>query len=156
MSFKKNLLEMVVGESSLTTYRIGVLQNAAYRELKRVTNETLREFTLSSGEWAVLGILSEYEEGVRISELAEEMMVEVPYVTDLVANLEKKKLLFVDKDDGDRRAKIVRVSGKGRELIPGIEDTLRKKMKYLMDDVSLFDLFAYVRTLIQIVKNART
>ncbi|HLL60876.1 MAG TPA: MarR family transcriptional regulator [Candidatus Nitrosocosmicus sp.] len=137
----------------ITTFRLGLLQNKAFRNLKQWTSRMLAPYSLSSSDWAILGLLFENKEGMRILELAKEMGVEPPFVTVLIDSLEVKKLVICELDKKDKRAKTARLTKKGFELVPEIEKILKKGSQDLLKGVSKLELLAYFRVLQAIVRN---
>ena len=87
------------------------------RRIKRMLDETLDEFDLSSGEWHALGSLSRAPGGRRTAgELASKMELSSAAMTNRLDRLEKAGLVRRIPDERDRRAVQIEVTDAGRAL----------------------------------------
>lgn len=134
----------------ISTYTSLLLQSQAVRTLKKNYNSILSEYNLSVTEWMLIGQLYDEKE-LQASEIAEILDVKPPLVTNLIAQLEKKELVVRKKDSKDSRAKVIVMSKKTEELVPKIEDDLKKTMKKSLGKTSLNDLLNYQKVLENIV-----
>ncbi len=137
------------------TYKAGLLQAKVYRVLKGFTLDKLAAYNLSTVDWALLGLLHDSGEGMRPGVLAEELGVEPPFVTVIIAKLTKMELINVKMDKKDNRVKIFFLSLKGERMIPEIEVHLRKEMGVLVKGIEYGDLMSYLSVLEQIVGNSK-
>src|SRR5258706_4419715 len=135
-----------------TTYKTGLLQAKAYRIMRGHLAKILSVYDLSIPEWTILGQVYE-QEGVRLAEISTILSVEAPLVTTLTDQLEHKEFVYRSDDPQDRRAKLLTLTDKGKELVPKIEKEASKKILGLMKNVSEEDMLAYNRVLEFIVKN---
>lgn len=133
--------------SNRTTYKLGMLQTRVYRMLNLETTKALAPYGLTPPEWAMLGVLHDMPEGVRYSTVADEVGVEPPFVTLMAKKLIKKGLAQDALDPKDSRAKLIRVTAKGKTLVPGIEKEVRSAMRPLVDGISPKDLLTYFTVL---------
>lgn len=136
-----------------TTYRIGLLQAKAYRLLNVYTARLLEPHGIRPLDWALLGAVLDKPAGVSPAELAEELGVKAPHVSVMLRGLKKRGLLYDCVDEADRRQKFVSLTADGLKFIPKVEKELRSKMRVLVKDASVKDVFAYVQVLESIVKN---
>ena len=132
---------------NLTTYKVGLLQTKAYRNLKSKTSEALKPYKVSSVEWAFLGILHEYKDGIRPKNLADVLGVEAPFITSLAIKFEKQKILEYKKDDLDGRAKKLLLTDKGHNLAIEIEALLRKESKKWLEGISIREIITFIKVL---------
>jgi len=138
------------------TYRAGLLQAKVYRVFKGYTQEKLMSsYNLSTIDWALLGLLEDNENGMRPSVLAEELGVEAPFVTVLVARLKELGIVDVKSDTSDNRVKIFYLTAKGKKMVPQIEAYLRGEMKTLIKGISYDELITYLSVLEKISENAK-
>ncbi len=137
----------------LTTAHVGVLQAYAYRALKAETDEHLKEYGLISSQWAVLGMLWANSNGMQSKEIAHILGVKKPYVTSMTNQLLEKGLIVLLPDKNDKRAHLVKLTSKGKKLVPVIEKKLRKSMKGLVKGVSPRDLIGYMKVIKSISDN---
>jgi DNA-binding MarR family transcriptional regulator len=135
-----------------TTYKTGLLQAKAYRIMRGHLAKILSAYDLSIPEWTILGQVFE-QEGIRLAEISGILSVEAPLVTTLTDQLEQKGLVARSDDPQDRRAKLLTLTERGKEIVPKIEKEASKKIFGLMRDVSEEDMLAYNRVLEFIVKN---
>ena len=100
----------------------------AFRELirtfgaaERVMQPYFAKFGISGSQWGVLRNLQRAEQsglvGLRLSELSDRMLIRPPSVTGLVDRLERAGLVLRDVVPGDLRAKVLRMTPKGRQLV---------------------------------------
>ena len=137
----------------LKTYNVGILQDQVYRILKKQTNVILKDYDLTSFEWAVLGILFESKEGENAVDLAEEIGVTQAFVSKVLKKLKVNKYIELKREE-DGRYKKIHLSNYGRESVLQIEPILKEKMKVLLKDIVITDLYGYVNTLKKILENS--
>lgn len=140
----KNALQRLVGtKENIKTYELIRLQAKTYRSLKNYFNSKLTDEKLSSLEWSVLGLLAKKADGLRFIEIAQNMGVEPPFVTELISQLEKQKLVKATDNPQDKRAKIVLLTDKGTKKLATIETTLEQKIMNLFSDISASEWQTY-------------
>lgn len=152
----KYLASIIKNPKLLTTYHAGLVQAQAFRILKKRTNELLEPFGLSTVAWALLGLLYEQKEGIRSKEVADLLAVDQPFVTVLLAELKKQKLVDVVTYSEDARVKIVSLTSNGKALVPKVEKILREGMRPLLHDLSIKEIITYFKVLNYIVKNSNS
>ena len=100
----------------------------AFRELIRVFGAAERvmqpyfaRFGISGSQWGVLRNLYRAEQDglprLRLTELSERLLIRPPSVTGLVDRLERGGLVIRDAAPNDLRAKVLRLTPKGRQLV---------------------------------------
>ena len=136
-----------------TTYKIGILQDRAYRILKTHTNDFLRTKGINSVQWAMIGLLSDLKDGLRPNQIAHELGVEPPFITSIGKDLEAYKYLETKQDMADSRSKIICISEKGKKFVKETEKELREHMSPLLKDVSVNDTLSYLTFLYTIINN---
>ena len=152
ISFVKKLREV---SQIRTTYRAGLLQDKAYRVLKRNTASALETYKISTVEWAYLGFIYDNPKGVRLITVAKTLGVEAPFVTDITNKfLFHGTLVTTEADLKDKRAKLVKLSDTGRNFVDEVEIFLKQKIKPLLEDISPIDLAGYLSVLSRIVENS--
>jgi DNA-binding MarR family transcriptional regulator len=142
-------------KKKFTTYSIGLLQAKSYRVLKNKTSYFLLPYKLSTVDWALLGILYECSEDMYLSEIADVLGVKAPFVTRLITQLEKRKLIIVERSVVDTRAKHMYLTPAGTQLVKTVESKLRVVSRSWITGVSPRDLIGYVRVLEAIVKSEK-
>lgn len=138
-----------------TTYRAGLLQAKVYRALKVYTGENLAPYGITTMDWALLGLLHDNANGLRSSELADELGVEAPFITVLFGKLQKMNLIDSKPDTRDSRAKNIFLTSKGKQFIPKIENILYQEMKIFIEGIPKTDMLTYVTVLEQMNENSK-
>ena len=149
----KYIKQKIKDRFDMKTYNVGILQDQVYRILKKETNLILVDYEITSFDWAVLGILFESKDGENAVDLAEEIGVSQAFVSKVLKKLEKSKYIELKKET-DGRYKKIHLSSFGRERVEKIEPVLKQKMKVLLKNIDLTDLYGYVNTLKKISENA--
>ncbi len=151
----KILKKLQSASKNSTTYRVGLLQAKVYRILKNKTGEALSDYGISTIEWALLGLLFDCKAGLRASKLAEELGVEAPFITVLFAKLKKMGLVDHASDPKDSRVKIMHLTTKGTDFVPGVEKHVRAQMRPLVSGSAISDVLSYVTVLETIIENGK-
>ncbi|BAL88761.1 putative MarR-family transcriptional regulator [Actinoplanes missouriensis 431] len=87
--------------------------------------DLLGELGLHPGQDVLLWMLGQEPDGVTVSEIAARMGVEQPTVTRSLSRLEQGDWFVREPVPGDRRASRIRLTGKGRAIVPRIEAAWR-------------------------------
>lgn len=150
----QKLIGQAAAKAGLTTYGIGLLQAKAYRVLNQVTAQALKKHNITPVDWALLGLLHESKTNQRLSELALNLGVEAPFITERGVVLKKLGLVDIASlPNEDKRVKYMTLTKKAKDRMPGIEAELLKAMRPLLHGASLKDALGYKRILETIVKN---
>ncbi len=123
------------------------LQVITYKKLQARINSILRQYDLNTTQWIILGKLSEKKTGLRATDLARFMHVEVPLVTMVSQPLLGRGLIDSVVPSHDKRTKLLRVTAPAQELINSIEEKLQRQFADIVKDVSSQDLQAYFKVL---------
>lgn len=95
---------------------IGLIQRAMLGHFAR--------FDISPSQWATLRNLHRAEaeglRGLRLTDLSERLLVRPPSITGVVARLERDGLVLREASATDQRAKLVRLTRKGRDQVERI------------------------------------
>ncbi len=140
---------------NIPTYQSELLQVKAYRILRNHVLDALAKSGLSTTEWAILGIVYERKDGMRLSELAATLDVEAPFVTAVTNDLQKKELIEIIIHPKDRRAKLLFITKKSKSLVPKVEESLKSMLKELLSGTTKEDMDTYRKVLETIVKNSQ-
>ncbi len=147
-----NKIKLVVQNN--TTYRIGLLQSKAHRVLHELTTEHLKSLKITPIYWAFLGLVNDYEKGIRPSDAAQLLGVEAPFITSMVNDLRKKDLIIDLPHPTDNRIKMVVLNEKGKKFVLSTESMLRSKMRALIKDISPKEFANYLYVLKKITENS--
>jgi len=152
-----NLFQNIANAAGLSSYQIGLLQTKAYRILNHETARILKQYDITPIDWALLGLLYDSQlqskGGRRLSDIAEELGVEAPFVTERAQDLIKLKLVSIIQSKDDKRVKHMELTEKAKLQIPSIEKDLLASMRPLIQGSSIKEILGYKKVLEQIVKN---
>ena len=143
--------------SNFTTYQAGLLQARAYRTLKEFMVTKLRKYNLTMMKWAILGHVYDSQlEGVKVSELAKIIDVEISFITNMINQLEASKLVVRKHDRADKRVRRIIVTPKAKKLVEEVESDLRTEMRGWLSNINTPALLGYVMVLNKIVQKSNT
>lgn len=69
---------------------------------------------LTFAQWRVLVVVGEHEDGLRVGEVAARVGASLPSASRLIRRMERHGLVTSERDAGDRRATLVRLTGAGQ------------------------------------------
>jgi len=141
---------------NIPTYLSGLLQVKAYRVLQMMAQEVLQHFDLKPTQWSIMGQLYANKAGLRAADVAEALGVEGALVTMMVQELVKRDLIAKTAHINDGRARMLKLTLKGRAVVDHIERVLNANLKQLLHGVTSDDLLAYQRVLETIIANSHT
>ena len=125
----KNALQRLIGsKKTIKTYDLLRLKAKSYRLLKNKVDDYLKAYKISAVDWMVLGLLHKSIEGLKFGEIATELGVEPPFVTELVNGLKKGKFIAVKESPLDKRSKIVKLTNKATKLLSEAEKNMQSKL----------------------------
>jgi MarR family transcriptional regulator for hemolysin len=137
----------------LTTYRAGLLQARAYRNLSNFMSIALSPYDIVLMEWALLGVLKEAGE-MRPSAISDELGVKNPLTSRHLKRLAEFGYIERNEMDDDARGAMVHLTPIGKELVETIEHKLRGEMRDYLKGISLRQLASYLSVLEKLaVKN---
>lgn len=141
-------------DTGLTTYQTGVLQARAFRALRSFMNSHLKPNGLTFVQWSILGLAYDYtgKGGVKVSQLAELLKVEISLVTTTLNQMEPKGWVERVEDEEDNRAKRVVVTRPGEKLVKKVESKLVGLLEDWLEGIHDKQLALYIRTLQQLAK----
>ncbi len=115
---------------------------------------TLKNHDLTSAEWSLLGLVSDETKngGIRVSDLARMLDVEVSFVTTMVKKLIKKGYFEHAYDEDDGRVRLILGTDKCHLKVVEIERHMRQEMKLWLKDIKPKELVHYINVLEKISK----
>jgi DNA-binding MarR family transcriptional regulator len=120
----------------ITTYQTVIAQARAYRKVRSFMDKTLKPYDLTITEWLIIGTaIDAGPTGIRISEIAKALGVEMPVVTNLVHKATNTRWLRRIKDPEDKRARRVVMTHMGLEKACDIEGELKKATAPWLKDI---------------------
>ncbi len=103
--------------------------------LKKKAGEFLRPFGLTDVQFNLMMLLkyqSNHNEGLSQARLSNMMLVSRANITSLIDRMEKVDLVIRTPAPADRRSNIVKLTGRGKELLAKIEPLYTKEVKRIM------------------------
>ncbi len=140
---------------SPTTHGLGILQAKSYRVLKAKTSSYLEQFEITTVDWAILGTIASFSEGVTLSVLSECLGVKSPLITRRTSILVKKRLIQRKVARDDSRSRIVSLTPQGKKLVPIIEKGLRHDIKSLFSGCSTRELISFIRVMSRVAEHIK-
>lgn len=105
------------------------LQMVAYRSMQNVANELLATRDLNMTQWVMLGRLCDNHDGLRVSDLARLLHVEVPLMTMMVQPLLRSGYVMRKRDEYDRRAWRLYLTATGNKLVQFVDEQVTKRLR---------------------------
>lgn len=139
---------------ALPTHKKAILQVVAYRRIRLAVNSVLNRFDLNTTQWMMLSVLYESATGLRITDIARSLEVEVPLITRLSRSLIKAGLVESKSNTGDKRTKPVGLTSAGQKVIGRVDKELQKKTAELEEGLSNKEVNGYFKTLAAFRDNA--
>ena len=132
---------------------IGLYTSHTVKNIIRFLTFHLKEFDVTPEQWTVLKRLAE-QDGISQKELALKSEKDQPTVTRILDILERKELIYKQKNVEDRRSFLIFITDKGmtakNELAPFIEGLYEET---ILKGISEKDLEVYKSVLSQINEN---
>lgn len=125
-----------------------------FRHRHRAVRSQLEKYDIGLGEWAILGLLSKYREGMEQTEIARELGLDKTTTARELKSLEKKEYVIRKPDESDRRKKIVFSTEKADENVPRVKDAGKKWLEAISEDISEEDIVTFDRILNQMLNNS--
>lgn len=131
--------------SNTPTYRTAVTQSRANRAFKSKMADLLKRHNITMMQWTIIGLVSDSgKDGLRISDLANELDTSMAFITTTVNMLDAKGMVQKSSHERDSRAKLVRLAEDFRPKVAAIETDLHAHMqKWLAEKTNAKDLATY-------------
>ena len=137
----------------VTTYQAGVMQAMVNRALQKRCDEVLKAFYLTKTQWLIIGtVLDAGSSGIKMSDLADCLDTNLPYITNTVNILESKDMLMRKKNNDDNRSKMICINPEFVDECQKIEHALRDALRHsIYADVSTEDFRTYLKVMYQLI-----
>ena len=128
-------------EAVLTLVRVAGL-------LRKAADRFFHEFGLTQSQFNVLMVLkNDAPRGCSQVDLSQRLLVKAANTTVLLRRMEARGWLVREPDPNDERARVVRITSKGRKLLARVEPLYRRKVAALMGGHSQRSIAQFVKTL---------
>lgn len=119
--------------------------------MERVMQPYFARFGISGSQWGVLRTLeraeAEGQEGVRVTDLSERLLIRPPSVTGVVDRLERAGLVVRDTASNDLRVKRVRLTARGRRVVEQVRAVHSGQVDALLGGLSAAEQSEFQRLL---------
>jgi MarR family transcriptional regulator for hemolysin len=139
---------------SLPSYKKANLQMVAYRRIQSAVSSLLARFHLNTTQWIMLGLMSESTNGLRVTDMARALQVEMPLITTTAQTLISAGLMSSVAHSRDKRAKMLMLTPKGKQRVSEVEQYLQNGLDKIEQDVDPKELNVYFKMLQKIALNA--
>jgi DNA-binding MarR family transcriptional regulator len=127
------------------------LQMIAHKKLQSQIKTVLEDYDLNLTQWLIISRLEEVQGGLRTTDLARFMHVEVPLVTMMSRPLRSRGLITSETHTPDKREKLLRVTSSARKIVSAVESKLQSQLATMIKGVSQRDIQSYFKVLQNIV-----
>ncbi|HEY1934557.1 MAG TPA: MarR family transcriptional regulator [Acetobacteraceae bacterium] len=125
----------------------------AARQWRRAVDRHLQPFGLTEATWLPLIYLARAPEPMRQKDLAAALTLDGSSVVRLLDALQSSGLIERREEDGDRRAKIITLTGRGQRIIEQVEAASRQVRNATLTGLSEEELRVATRVLDLVCQN---
>ncbi len=138
-------------EAVLTENGVAALQMIAHKKLQSQIKAVLEDYDLNLTQWLIMSKLEEERQGLRTTDLARFMHVEVPLVTMMSRPLRSRGLITSEAQTPDKREKLLRITASAKKIVDAVESKLHTQLASMIQDVTQKDIQSYFKVLNNIV-----
>lgn len=114
-------MKTTYSESHVLNESLGFLVNAVAKSMRSALEEKLKPYKINSTQWVVMQGLAD-NTSITQTELGKRVELDSPTITKTIDKLENAGLLRRVAAKDDRRAQLVKLTPKGRRLLPDISE----------------------------------
>lgn len=140
----------------LSSYGSAALQLLVQKKLQARIKEILEDYELNLTQWLIICRLNDIKDGLRTTDLARFMHVEVPLVTMMSRPLRRRGLITSAVNKPDKREKVLCVTSEAEHLISDVEKRLQPQLEDMAEGLTLQDLQTYFKVLQRMLANPAT
>lgn len=137
----------------ISNYGAAALQMITYKKLQGKINAVLKQYGLNMTQWIILGRLRENSKGLRTTDLARFIHVEVPLITMVSQPLMGRGLINSSRAANDKRAKLLKLTEQADDLMHDVDDRLQNQFKDFMQGISSQEQSTYFKVLQTMVQS---
>lgn len=124
-----------------------------YKKLQGKINGVLKQYGLNMTQWIILGRLRENTKGLRTTDLARFIHVEVPLITMVSQPLMGRGLINTSRASNDKRAKLLKLTDRANDLMEDVEKRLQNQFQDFMSGISTQERNTYFKVLQTMVQS---
>jgi DNA-binding MarR family transcriptional regulator len=138
--------------SDLSTTESGIIEARVHRQLQKEVSDYLKPHGLTAMEWFVIGYLYEHSStDTPLSVIAKNLQTTLPYLTNMINQLEAKGLVERVERSDDNRFKPIQLMPLAENMYNKVESDLRVQLgKFVYKKVSAKDFETYIRVMFQL------
>jgi len=125
----------------------GALLSRAYRQWRRSADQRLQPFDLTEATWLPLIRIARSPTPPRQKNLAASLSLDSSSVVRLLDNLETAGLIERREEAGDRRAKVIALTARGRAIARKVETVAAQVRRDALKELSEQDIETTIRVL---------
>ena len=127
---------------------IGFIINRIGKSLINVIDQELRKkFSITFGQWKVLIIIANSDQGITQKDIADKLALEGPTLIPILDNLEKDALVIRKNDTKDRRINRIYLTDREDGFLNDTIDCVAQVKKVCLNDLSENDILITKNTL---------
>lgn len=131
---------------------LGYLLNTSGKLTKRMMDNRLSKYNITTSQWAVLKLL-DTKNHLTQTEIAKELLGDKATAGDIILRLCEKKYIEKSMNKNDKRMYIVSLTPKGKNMISDLERMANDVSKKALEGLSDNDIQALYKSLNQIIDN---
>jgi MarR family transcriptional regulator for hemolysin len=140
-------------DEPISTYGAAALQMITYKKLQGKINSVLKQYGLNMTQWIILGRLRDNTKGLRTTDLARFIHVEVPLITMVSQPLMGRGLINSSRASNDKRAKLLKLTDRANDLMEDVEKRLQNQFQDFMRGISAQERNTYFKVLQTMVQS---
>lgn len=139
---------------TLPSYASGLLFTKAHVLVRQRIYAILETHDLNPTRWAVLGIVVDSSDGIRLTKVASAIGMTPPMITVIAGELIERGLIKRVPHHTDGRAKLLVMTPAGSKLATTVERELNAEIHNLLDGLNADEIRTFQKTLETIIHNA--
>jgi DNA-binding MarR family transcriptional regulator len=115
-------------------------------ESQRNIQGAIHNLKINPSQWRVIYLLHDHGD-LTISELSRECLIEVSTLSRLLQSMEKRKLIYRERDDQDQRYTKIHLTDQGQKVYQSIIPVVSRQLEFTLQDLSNADRKSLLRIL---------
>lgn len=137
-----------------SAYESGVLFTQAHRLVRQRIVDVLANHNISFGQWSILTVVANAQDGIRLSNVAARLNVKAPLITMESKSLIDEGLVMLLPHHSDSRAKLLVITPTSKKLLGTVESELNQQIEQLMTGLTPVEIQTFQKILITIIGNS--
>ncbi|ALL37109.1 MarR family transcriptional regulator [Serratia marcescens] len=133
---------------------LGIHLDVTNRLWRTAMDQSVKMTNLTRPHWLALSAIADLGDGCTLKDVSQHLNAEVSTMSRALLFLEKNRLIARDALSEDKRAKGVRMTVAGQEMLAQLDHSSQQARQKLLSGISADDLEAFYRVLFGIKHNA--